>query len=149
MCCVCVCFVCARVWGVGVQWWKDGVNNLMFRKGWHGDDAMVMYVNVNMGKQVTLLMQGISGFVSNAQLVYKDGCATIDHHGQIKNANSEKSLIEKLIPIPPPLHTAIVLDKASYHCTRLSNHHQVTYLFTYLFIYYFFFFFFHWHYSPL
>jgi len=45
LCVLCVC-------GGGGLWGKDGVDNLMFRKGWHGDDAMVIYVNVNMGKHL-------------------------------------------------------------------------------------------------
>ena len=82
-------------------------------------------------------MKGTSGFVPNAQLVFKGGCAKIDHCGQIKNANFEKSVIEKLTPNLPP-HTAVVLDKASYHCIQVIEPppgYLLTYLLTYLLIY--------------
>ena len=82
-------------------------------------------------------MKGTSGFVPNAQLVFKGGCAKIDHCGQIKNANFEKSVIEKLTPNLPP-HTAVVLDKASYHCIQViepPRGYILTYFFTYLLTY--------------
>lgn len=43
-----------------------------------------------------------SGFVPDAQLIFKAGSATGDYHGQLSYNNLQKWLKEKLIPNIPP-----------------------------------------------
>ena len=54
------------------------------------------------------------GFVPNADLVFKAGCATGDYHGQMNNENFEKWVREKLLPNIPS-NSVVVMDNASYH----------------------------------
>jgi hypothetical protein len=55
---------------------------------------MGIQANVNSGdRHIMFHVRGINGFVPNAQLVYKAGCATGDYHGQMNSANFEKWVV--------------------------------------------------------
>lgn len=93
--------------------------NLAFSKCWQ-DEKIGAIVKERAGHRLIVVHAGSkSGFVKNAELIFKAGTATGDYHGQMNYDNFEKWLKEKLIPNIPP-HSVICMDNAAYH-TKVLN----------------------------
>ncbi|GBM10194.1 hypothetical protein AVEN_258789-1 [Araneus ventricosus] len=75
---------------------------------------------VNSKNQLTIVHAGSStGFIPDAQLVYKASNKSGDYHGQMNYKNFEKWLLEKLTPNLQP-KSAVCIDNAPYH-TKVEN----------------------------
>ncbi|XP_049779793.1 uncharacterized protein LOC126176676 [Schistocerca cancellata] len=93
--------------------WVD--NNITYRKCWQGPGVEGIMDNVSGSNRIIVVNIGSKdGFLPNAQLVYKAGCATGDYHGQMNYENFSNWISNKVIPNLPP-NCVIVMDNASYH----------------------------------
>jgi hypothetical protein len=99
--------------------WVD--SNLTFRKCWQSNDVIGVQKNVNSANTLIILHAGTSkGFIPDAKLVYKAGCATGDYHGQTNGHNFQEWLTEKLLPHIPP-QSVVILDNALYHSIQIDK----------------------------
>jgi hypothetical protein len=67
----------------------------------------------------TLHTRSENGFLDNGLLVYEDGAATSDYHGQVKKAKFEKWIHEK-VALNLPCAFPLVLDKTPCHSVQVK-----------------------------
>jgi hypothetical protein len=95
--------------------WTD--SNLTFCKCLPNDEVMDIYTNVNSGKRFTMQhVEGINGFLPNAQLTYLQQETTITHA-----TNFEKKVTNKIISNFPPVNNCAPITVSS-----LTNYHHPT-----------------------
>lgn len=93
--------------------WVD--SNLTFKKCWQDDTVLGATANVNSKNRLIVVHAGSStGFLANAQLVYKASTKSGDYHGQMNYENFEKWVLEKLLPNLQP-NSVVCMDNAPYH----------------------------------
>ncbi|KAF8771586.1 hypothetical protein HNY73_018986 [Argiope bruennichi] len=92
--------------------WLD--SNLSFWKCWR-DEKIGAAIKDSSGHRLIVVHAGSeSGFVPNAELIFKAGSGTGDYHGQMNSDNLKKWIVEKLLP-NIPMNSIIVMDNAAYH----------------------------------
>jgi hypothetical protein len=72
-------------------------------------------------RQIVVHICSKNRFLEGAELIFKEGSASGDYHGQINSVNFEKWLNEKVIP-NLPLNSAVVMDNAPYHGRQEDKH---------------------------
>jgi hypothetical protein len=94
-------------------------SNLTFRKCWQ-DESDGVLGDVNAKRRLIILhVRSTSGFLQNAELIYKAGNSTGDYHGQMNHVNFEKWVRDKLIPSLPT--NSVAMDNAPYHSVQVDK----------------------------
>lgn len=95
--------------------WVD--SNLTFKKCWQDDTVLGVTANVNAKNRLIVVHAGSStGFLTDAELVYKASTKSGDYHGQMNYENFKKWVLEKLLPNLQP-NSVVCMDNAPYHTT--------------------------------
>lgn len=94
--------------------WLD--NDITVNKCWQNEQVFGVTSNMrSSGRLIVVHVGSVTGFVPNADVIFKAGCATGDYHGQMNEENF-KHWMENLLNNPNiPLGSVIVFDNAPYH----------------------------------
>lgn len=99
--------------------WVD--SSLTFKKCWYNVDDMSTYTNVTPSNRLIILHASKeTGFIENAQLIFKADEITGDYDGHMSYRTFEKWLTEKLLPNLPQ-NSVIVLGSSPYNSVEQNK----------------------------